>query len=291
MDISAKVYTKSPKTLEAYKNMVELLKDPLRGIPNFDLLNADKNIQWIENEKKPNKTNYSNAYKKNLLNALIHYTKGKHEAPYKKYYTKMMELKKLQDAHQESQQLTETQKNNTISYSEILHIRETLQKDSEEYVLLSLYTTDGMPPIRADYSPMRVFQTKKDVKKYDKNYMIINRRHCEMHLLQYKTSTTCGPIIHKMPKLLCSILRKWRVLHSGNWLFETRNGEPYTESYLSQKITSIFKKAINKNIGITMIRIAYLTEKGKNDRTILEKKETAKLMGHCISTGETYAKK
>lgn len=291
MDSSTKTYTKSPKTLEAYKNMLALLQDSSRGIPNFDLLNADKNIQWILNEKKPNGSNYSNAYRKNLLNALIHYTKGKNETAYKKYYTKMMELKKFQDVHQESQKLTETQQKNDVTFSEILRVRDTLPKDSEEYVLLSLYTTEGMPPIRADYSPMRVFQRKTDVKKYNKNYMIINRRHCELHLVEYKTSASCGTIVHTMPKSLCGILRKWRAVHTGNWLFETRSGEPYTESYLSQKITSIFKKAINKNVGITMIRIAYLTEKGKHDRTILEKKETAKLMGHCISTGETYAKK
>lgn len=277
----------SEKSKEAYKNMLSLMSNK---IPNFNILQTTKNIEYITNMKKANKTEYTDDYKKNLLNALIHYTKDESPTAYKDYVEKRDHYATVTQFRQESQTLTEIQKKNVITWEEVLTIKQSLPKDSEDYVLLSLYTTEGMPPIRADYSPMRVFGSVKDAKQYEGNYMTITARTCTLVLREYKTAKSNGPIIHNLPGELCRTLRKWHN-PSNQWLFQYPNGEPWKEEYLSSRVTAIFKRVIGKNVGITMLRIAHNTAKGEGERSILEKKKMAHIMGHSILTGEKYSKK
>jgi len=239
--------------------------------------------------KKPNGQDYSDAYKKNILNALLAASKYHFPEAHKAYADKRDEFKAVLDAQQFHQQLTTRQEKNIVSWDQILSVKERLPKDSEEFVLLSLYT--DLPPVRADWSPMRILSTELEASEYEGNCLVVNHRECIVHLNEYKTSKAYGPIVHRLPEPLSNILRSWCFKHSRHWLFQLADGTPWTPAYLSRKVTAIFQRILKKNVGITMIRIAHNTEQGKNDRTIAEKSNLAKLMGHSILQGEKYSKK
>ena len=71
----------------------------------------------------------------------------------------------------------------------------------------------------------------------------------------------------------------------------TEKGEEMTRNYLSKFIMKTFEET-KKSIAVTMLRHIFLSHRFKDESSIAEKQELARLMGHSVSVQQnTYVKK
>jgi len=155
----------------------------------------------------------------------------------------------------------------------------------QEYVIYCLYTM--MPPMRADWSPMKVFDKKP---KEDKgNYLILRKKNSIVVLNEYKTHAKHGRMEFKIPSSLYDVLVYWRTLNPSEWLLLKREGEPMTSGNLSQFMPRMFLRHCDKGITINTLRHSYITYmRAGKEMTLLQKDAFAKTMMHTAIGNELY---
>jgi integrase len=255
--------------------------DP-EGFKEYEELQKSWNLLTSKQEKELFLSQHT---KQSTAHALIHY---KHQ---NKQYAG------IEHAHAESQQYTKKQEENIITWDEVIKVRESLPKDSQDYMMISLYTQD-MPPVRCDYTPMRAFLTQEEAVGYAENYIVVNDKEATMHILKYKTAKSHGPIVEPLPPVIKKIVQSYMLVKKDDktelkqqWLLLDKSKKVMSKASLSGNVIKIFHDATGKNVGITLLRVIHNTAKGEGERPILEKAKTARVMGHSVRTGETYAKK
>jgi hypothetical protein len=186
------------------------------------------------------------------------------------------------------QELTESQKENYIPWTEVLKIYQNLKTESESlfkldrltlnqfkklqnYILLSLYVL--IKPRRSlDYADFRI----RNVTNED-NHMIIKGRKRTAYFVfnKYKNSSRLGSQTIEIPNTLKVLINKWIEKNPYDWLLVNGKGNKITQSKISDMLNDIF----GKRIGSSMLRHIYLTDKyGKVD--LEELKETTQEMGN-----------
>jgi len=189
---------------------------------------------------------------------------------------------------------TPSESQKSLSWSKIISLKSKIEPiDGEtnwniiqDWVIYSLYTM--MPPLRADYSPMRLFDKMPRV-DISGNYLVLRKSSPVIILQEYKTFSKFGKVTIKIPSDLYDVLTVWRSLNSSEWLLLKSNGEPLTSDGLSQRVINIFLKHSGKAVGINILRHAYITMKrsGK-ELTLLQKESLAKQMLHSTFMNELY---
>lgn len=200
------------------------------------------------------------------------------------YRSKVKEDKEATDKRESNQELTDSQKKNFIPWKEVETIYKNLKSESEglfklerinqsqfkklqEYVLLSLYVL--IPPRRSlDYAAFKI----RNIDKEKDNYMTTIKRKPNLVFNQYKNSSRIGEQKVEIPTGLKTILTKWISKNPYDYLIVNSLGKPITQS----KINSILNSIFGKNIGSSLLRHIYLTDKyGKVHLSELEKDTTA----------------
>jgi hypothetical protein len=212
------------------------------------------------------------------------------------YRKKFKEDKEVTDKKESNQELTESQKKNFIPWKEVETIYKNLKSEAEglfklerinqaqfkklqEYVLLSLYVL--IPPRRSlDYASFKIRNVDKD----KDNFMTMIKRKPHLVFNQYKNSSRIGKQEVSIPTTLKTILTKWISKNPYDYLIVNSLGKPITQS----KINSILNGIFGKNIGSSLLRHIYLTDKyGKVHLADLEK--DTKAMGNSdIRRSLTY---
>lgn len=212
------------------------------------------------------------------------------------YRKKFKEDKEVTDKKESNQELTESQKKNFIPWKEVETIYKNLKSEAEglfklerinqaqfkklqEYVLLSLYVL--IPPRRSlDYASFKIRNVDKD----KDNFMTMIKRKPHLVFNQYKNSSRIGKQEVSIPTTLKTILTKWNSKNPYDYLIVNSLGKPITQS----KINSILNGIFGKNIGSSLLRHIYLTDKyGKVHLADLEK--DTKAMGNSdIRRSLTY---
>jgi hypothetical protein len=274
--------TPSYKKLLISSLMNHLQHNDPEGFKEYEELQKPWNLLTTKQEKDLFLSKHT---KQTTADALIHY---KHQ---NKQYAG------IEQAHAESQQYTKKQEENIITWDEVIKVRESLPKDSQDYMMISLYTQD-MPPVRADYSPMRAFLTQEEAVGFNENYIVVNDKEVTMHLQKYKTAKSHGPIVEPLPPVIKKIVQSYMLVKKDGktelkqqWLLLDKHKKVMSKASLSGNVIKIFHDATGKKVGITLLRAIHNTAKGEGERPILEKAKTARIMGHSVRTGETYAKK
>lgn len=289
----------SNTSIKTYLRNLEKLNDdmPLKNL-NF-LSNVDEILNKLSNYKPNTYRNYIIS----ICSALHLDTSKKGEKLYKIYYDKLININKELKEKEKEGERTETQKNNWISWNDVLKIHQNLKNEIEkfknskeinqhkynillEYVILSLYVYVS-PKRNQDWSLMLITKKFNDNSSIESNYYDISNETFIFN--KYKTSKTNGELIEKVPPELIEVLKTYLKFHPiirGN--LKNVNNTPLLVYYNGENmrsvnsITRILNKIFKKKIGSSMLRNIYLTSKyGEN---LQEMKKDAKIMGHSLET-------
>ena len=211
------------------------------------------------------------------------------------------EMFHLADKNKEEnvQQLTPTQQENIISWSEVLDVYKDLERKAkplmngnklnirefeqvQKYILLSLYVL-AQPRRSLDYTDFKI----KNINENEDNFLKIKNKKGFMVFNKYKNASRLGaqeiPIDNKL-KLL---IQKWTSISPNDYLISANNGNHITSSRISTMLNDIF----GKNISSSLLRHIYMSHEFGN--VDLEKlRTTTENMGSkSIDTMLNYAEK
>jgi hypothetical protein len=275
---------------------------------NFEKIN--KCLEEIENKNT----------RKNRLTAIL-VALDSEEKPDKKLIDKYQTVLKtlMVDVNKQinSQEKTETQKNNWIEYDDIKKVLnkmlEDINKDNlwtkeklskteygliQKYVLLRFYVSH---PMRNNVSNTKVLSQKEydDLKEDDKNshnYLIREKNKYKFMLNNFKNVKRIGKKEITIDDNIAKLLSKWLKINTSGWFFTLNNKtEPLTSNGVTKIMNSIFSEyADGKKISTSMIRHISISDDLKNELTIAEKKKkeeaTENKYQHSSSMNDTYRK-
>lgn len=146
-----------------------------------------------------------------------------------------------------------------VAWEDILATRESMPRSSVEYLFLSCYTM--IPPVRADFSNLRIFRYKPDEHERSKNpnYLQIADNKYTLILKEYKTAKTMGEYVNELPEDLCTVLRNY-IKDDQAYLFTGRGGEQFqsTQTYINWS-NRLLQRVFKKPLTPTMLRHSYIT--------------------------------
>jgi len=272
--------TRAPVTTGAYIRRLKTLNDNKPFSSMKFLMNTTAMIEKIET------TGLSLNTKTSYLTAIVAVlsTFPKYSKVYKVYQSKMIEnANKIKEAYSKNEK-TDKQKESCIELSEVIKIRDELDKDSIEYLLLSLYTMCA-PRRNKDYAEMViVFDEPAELNK-EKNYYIASDQQFIFNI--YKTAKQYGSQKIDVPPELVDVLDKWILNHPLN------SEDEFPLLVIKGKrinsvngITRILNNVFDKNIGSSALRHIFLNDKFAE--SLDERKKIANEMGHSVSTQNQY---
>lgn len=282
-DSTAKLYVRNLKTLNggSFKNITFL-----------------KDVEAVEEKLKDYKDNTKKTYYASMCSVL----KGKkpYTKAYKHYYDKMMELSKDVKEREESNEKSETQKENWISWEDVEKIKNELKSKVDfksrkltksqydsllSYLVLSLYT-DIAPRRNMDYLLMEVSKSKSVDES--KNWYIPKERVFIFN--KYKTAKKYGKqTLDTTP--IEDVLKMYVKYHPLNKttafpLLVDFEGKPLKSV---NAITRILNRIFKKKVGSSLLRHIYLSSKYGNE--LEEMKKDSEAMGHSLAEQRDYIKK
>lgn len=182
---------------------------------------------------------------------------------------------------------TEKQEENFVSWDNIIQFRDQYYGDMSptERVLMALYTR--IPPVRADYTPMRIIPRK--LAKYEEgtNYLVWSKKpYFIFHA--YKTHSTYGDKIMPIPKDLQKELKAYlETVPDNTFLFEA-GGEAWPAARLASQLRKIFQKYHGLDTGVNLMRHAYDTKFYEGHKSLAEMTKLSNAMMHSPMLGQAY---
>jgi integrase len=294
-------------SIKLYVRNLEKLNDdmPLKNLKFLD--NVDNIVEKLKDYKDNTKRGYLISITA-VLNTVKDDSK-KAKKLYETYYNKMIEKAK-EIKSKPTEEMNESQKENWVSWDKVKEKFDALKSKVESfinnkeinemqynillsYVVLSLYVYN--PPRRnKDYQLMNIVKDFSDVLPIDVNYLSYDENEFIFNV--FKTSKKEGQVKIKfnedMKKVITQYL-KFHPLVKGKKLAKTSNlpflvyfdSKPFTSV---NSITRILNKLFDGNVGSSMLRHIFLTDKYGN--TLKEQEKDAKAMGHSVSTQKDYIK-
>lgn len=282
----------SPNSFAQYTRIYKLL-----GLKSVSDLEDDRLI-WAKIEDKSANT------RKNYLAAIVKLLRMMPESDQTKklieVYSKLMN-KEIEET-KPSNHYNEKQKANLMTLAEIERIRDTMLSDIRpadmtkrinyetllDHLILSLYTMQ--PPRRNEYFDMLIAKSPSELD--DKNNFILwTPKKKEFIFQRYKTAKTYGVERFTIPTELQAVIKQYmkvrdQIALPGNNNFLVKYGNLPFEN--SNDITRRLNRALGKNIGASMLRHIYLSE--KYGKTIKMMEQDAEYMGHSTEEQRKYVK-
>lgn len=294
----------SESSIKLYLRNLEKLNDDL-PLKNFNFLKDEKNIISKLNDYKDNtKRGYLIS-----ITATLSAVKDKFKALYEKYLKLMVDLSN-QIKKKPTQEMTDTQKENWLKWDEVVkkfndikikvdsfinhkEINESQYNLLLSYVILALYIYN--PPRRnLDYQIMNIVKKYDNSFSSDKNYLSYDDNEFIFNV--FKTAKREGQVKTDINENLKHVINQYLKFHpliKGKKLIKSSNF-PFLVYFNGNQlitvnaITRILNKLFEKNIGSSMLRHIYLTNKYGEDNN--EKLKDAKAMSHSVDTQKTYIK-
>lgn len=221
------------------------------------------------------------------------------------YNALMNSFKKIYRDSMNDQQMTEVQKENFLPWDKIVEIYNKLKQVAtplfklnpdnikndifdllKHYVVLSLYVLT--PPRRAlDYTAMKVKNFDHADGSKD-NYILDVKGKWFFVFNNYKNASRLGKQTVEVPKNLKNILKNWlRFNNKSDYLIPSRTGGRIQDNKINSMLNEIFKR----NIGVTLLRHAFITDRyGKVDLNDMHE-DAEKLGSSSIQTMLQYVDK
>jgi len=209
----------------------------------------------------------------------------KYSKIYKVYREKMISNANKIKTDYATNEKTDKQKDSIIELSEVIKIRDELDKNSIEYLLISLYTMT--PPRRnKDYTEMFIVFDEPAELDTTKNYYIASTQEFVFNI--YKTAKKFGVQRIAVPAALVEVLDNWILNHPLN----DQDEFPLLVDTKGKKInningiTRILNNVFDKKIGSSALRHIFLND--KFGESLIERKKIALEMSHSLSTQNQY---
>lgn len=263
-----------------------------------------KDVDWIINNcKKTMKVlKDKNITEPQSLKALINsiltvfkHTKGLREKKQKAYTCWYEHFKEVNDKAQEKYEKIEASARQIEAYvpwEKVLSKRDELDKDSNEYFILCLYTM--LPPARADFNKVRIMKEKQLsdelVAKYP-NHLIIMPKGMKLVYNEFKTRSKKLQKYEKvLPDELVAVIKESLKRQPRQFLVVSdKTGEPYHKpNSFTQHVKRILYKVFGKSMSINTLRHSFVNHVDLNKITPLEKEQLARDMMHSPNMFDRY---
>lgn len=174
------------------------------------------------------------------------------------------------------------------SYEEIVEMHDEYKAQykknptaSNTVDLLISYLVSGalgeeLPPRRVlDYSLMKIRNFDKERDNY------VNGG--KFYFNQYKTKDRYGSQVIAIPKELNTLINKWKKVNESDYLLFTEDGNPFTSTALSKKISRMFQ-----GNSMDMLRSIFLSHYYRDLPQLKAMETLASKMGHSITSQLNY---
>lgn len=276
-------------------------------LKDFEFTKQFDNITKIIN-KEPKMTN-----KKNLLTAVIVALgtfEPKENALINKYNVVLKKLTVEYLNFLKTQTKTETQKENWVTYEELVafsnELKETvtahgllkkkvLSKSEfnlmQEYIILMTYLEF---PIRNNFANMKVLTKQAYMATVDKmnhNYLVTDGTKKYFYINVYKNSDSLGSKIFRLSTKLNKLVSKWLKHNTTGYYLVKVNKTPITSNGITQFLNKMFFKQFQKKISSSMLRHIIISHKCRRDKTISQKDdESENIYMHSSFVNQLYRK-
>ena len=242
--------------------------------------------------------------RKTYYAALVVYCGDKDKTALKMYSSEMRDDISAYTKEQATNRKSEQQKENWLTWEEVLQVVETLRRKViplwkeesltkaeynllQSYILISCYTM--IPPRRAsDYINLKY----RNDSELDNFY---NAKKGQLLFRIYKTAKVYGTQEETVPKVLKTLLNKWITkkatlsaplsdVSKSDYLFNTPAGKQFSNTDITNTLNYMF----DKKISVSMLRHIYITD--KLSPKIDELKSIAGDMGHSVAQQALYVK-
>lgn len=201
-------------------------------------------------------------------------------------------ISKSNEIENDKNELSEKQRKNYLERDDIIRIsrkvrnNKTLSQEShKEHVIISLYTLfDGVRRVK-DYSEMYI-SSGDEINDITRNYYISEGLKGKMIFNNYKTAYIYGQQMYiisaELQNIITEYIKKYKV--SGSLL-------GLTDGALKERIKTIFRRYVNMNIGVNIMRHSYIMYNEKQGNLTKERrKELASRMAHNVDMQLSYIK-
>ena len=282
---------------ESSKNNYKYKLERLTILTNKDvdwiLSNCKKTLRILE-ENDINKPQSVKAMINTVLTVYKH-TKGLRESKQKAYTCWIENFKQVNEKVQEKYEKIEASERQIEAYvpwKEIIKTRDELDKTSQEYFILCLYTM--LPPARADFNKVRILKENKVndtlIKEYP-NHLIIMSKGMKLVYNEFKTRSKKLQQYEKiLPDELVSVIKESIKRNPRDYLvISDKTGEPYHKANsFTQHVKRVLYKVFGKSMSINTLRHSFVNGVDMNTITPLEKARLAKEMMHSPEMFDRY---
>ena len=283
----------SPSSIQTYKTKFIKLNDdkPVRNL-NF-LLDIDK----VKNKIEPLKPNTQRTYYIaicSILKCMINNNQA--NKTFRKIYidySKILEEYNIKLKDQTEK--TQTEGDNWISTENLKEVYDKLksnhtqnQRSFQDYLILSLYYLNA-PRRNKDYSLLKVVNNYNDKLPNEYNYFDVKNKKFIFN--NYKTAKKYNrqeiDVNDDLYNIINEYIRQFKIKNNDYLLYNLITNEPLSNI---NAITLILNRIFNKNIGSSMLRKLYLSNRyGDKAKELIE---DVKNMGTSVSTAQNnYIKK
>jgi hypothetical protein len=252
--------------------------------------NADKSIAWIRKDY-----GNSDASKKNMIAAILAIYKHNKELmadtamqkAHEKWTSAYEDLKERIDERYKTNKPSDKQADGFVPFSEIVKMRDSLEKGSEERLLLAMYT--HIRPLRGDFNMIRIYTVSRLPLELSPNYIHITAHGAVLVLNEYKTAKSKGEFKKVLPSLLVAEIKESLKKRPRDWLFVKTDGTPYelANSYV-RWANNTLKRIFGRGLTLSLVRHSYISSLDFNNLSIAEKEEIADDMAHTVGMQDKY---
>jgi ribosomal protein S17E len=228
-----------------------------------------------------------------------------------KYSEEMTKLAEESEERVKRQKLTDKQKENWVSYDELIKLTEKLFDDIkqqdilkkekltrgeyttlQDYILLRTYLTFSW---RNDFADMKVIKNEKEDDNKN-NFLLVKKGIPDKFILnQYKTDSKYGKKTVKIPQSLAKVIKKFLKFNKSGYFLTLQDGiRPINSNGITKALNRLFQKHLGKTIGSSLLRHIIISHFRKNDPTIKEMEEKNREIEdrfmHSASMNDQYRK-
>lgn len=248
-----------------------------REYPELDLKNVDDIVEYLtalDKKKSTIRTNVWCVMQYHKLN-----TPDLDLTRFKEVYKNL--TIELNEKHMK--QTKEGKEHKSLEWPKVLEAVEKINADEhisdEIKLLVALYTE--IPPVRNDYMSLRI--CRRSPREDVGNYIVLNDTVGKIIINEHKTAKEYGALKIKLPaRLRARMLAYIKENDSQTHLFNVSGPS------ISRWLGDAFFKHSGQRVTINTLRHSYISEFRKGDKTLLEKRDLARAMGHGLGLQELY---
>ena len=140
-------------------------------------------------------------------------------------------------------------------------------------------------PVRADYINMLFIRDIRKATDKNTNYCLLRVRNPVFIFQEYKTAGKYGRVVVKIKPVVYKLL-----VERYNQVVEKADNHLFNEDQpsFSRRVKTSFKKVVDKDLSINILRHSFLTDFLSKNPSLHEKQKIATLMMNSPTVGEAY---